>query len=236
MLFTAISTNLTFSGLLVCFSFGAGTATFSGGLSCAHGSESALKAYVFVFQGRNTSVQINTHGSDGRDLSSLKAKYGAAFLWFCLDGKDYVIQDPATLGKVQNLFRPEEKLDHQEEVLDKQEEELERRQEAIEGKQEHLEERMEQLDEKEEALEDGASRAGMIAQRKSLESELAALRKELLPLEQQQKKLSQQQEELGRAQEQASREAERGLQNLMTESIRSGLAQRVDRAGSALKR
>lgn len=216
--------STAFLSILVLACLGCGTATFAGPPS--HPAES----YVYVQGGHEESVRINLAHDHRGDLRALKSQFGDAFLWFLRDHLAYVIRDLPVLAKVRALFLPGEALEAREGALDRQEEELDRRQEALESRQEKLEERLERLEELEEEGQDVAVR------RSALEKERAPLDREAQDLGQEQEKLAQQQEALAREQEKASKEADRGLEALITDALRTGTALRVDSPGSPRKR
>jgi|GEM_PF-4923438 len=240
--------GLTTLGLALISSLGCGRTCFADALVSA-GTElffcstdepsGSVSAYALVQGDRGERIQTRTCTGDLHGLNALKVRFGKDFLWFRQGRQEYVIRDEAALGKVRELFKPEEALDRQEEALDHQEEQLDARQEALEAKLEGLDERMEGLeepDELEDAAEEAAARTRITAQRQSLDRERAPLDQELKALVPQIQKLAREQEALGRKQEVASREAERGLEKLIAEALRSGVAVRVEKDGAVVKR
>lgn len=192
------------------------------------GNDEAAYAYALVRKDHQT-MRVHRHEEDRGDLQALKVRFGIDFFWFRLGRQAYVIQDPATVEKIQNLFKPGEALDRQEEELDRKEAELDRRQEDLETQIEKLEERLEEVEEEAEAQTAATARAHFETQRRPLDKELQALSREM-------EKLSKQQETLGSRQDRADREAERALQGLMTEAIRSRVATPVSGDGFLVNR
>lgn len=62
---------------------------------------------------------------------------GKDFLWFKHDGKSYIIDDPATLARIEAMYKPMEDLGRQQEELGKKQEALGKQQEEIGRQQEH---------------------------------------------------------------------------------------------------
>lgn len=199
------------------------------------GNDEAVYAYALVRQDRQ-GMRVHAHEEDLGGLQALKTRFGNDFFWFRLGRQAYVIQDPATMGRIQDLFKPGEDLDRQEQELDRQEEKLDRRQEDLEAQLERLEERLEGLEEEAEAQEDAAAHPRLEAQRQPLDKERAGLNKEFQALSREMEKLAKRQEALGSTQETAELEAERALQGLMTEAIRSSIAKPVSGDGFLVKR
>jgi beta-lactamase regulating signal transducer with metallopeptidase domain len=53
------------------------------------------------------------------------------FLWFTHDDKEYYVDDPATIAKIEAMYKPIEELGKQQEALGRQQEELGKQQEAL---------------------------------------------------------------------------------------------------------
>jgi beta-lactamase regulating signal transducer with metallopeptidase domain len=60
------------------------------------------------------------------------------FLWFKHDGKDYVVDDPAVITKIEALYQEMKELGKQQEELGKQQEELGKQQETLEHQREPI--------------------------------------------------------------------------------------------------
>ena len=56
---------------------------------------------------------------------------GKDFLWFTRNGKDYFVDDPATISQIEAMYKPMEALGEQQEALGKEQEELGRKQEEL---------------------------------------------------------------------------------------------------------
>jgi beta-lactamase regulating signal transducer with metallopeptidase domain len=61
---------------------------------------------------------------------------GKDFLWFRHEGKDYVVDDPATIAQIEAMYKPMEELGRQQEELGKKQEVLGKQQEDIGHQQE----------------------------------------------------------------------------------------------------
>lgn len=87
--------------------------------------------YALVRPGSRTGMNINMSTGrtmDNADLESLKRSVRGEFLWFRKDGKEYIVQDAATLARVHQAWAPVEKLGAQ---MEKQGEEMGRHGKAM---------------------------------------------------------------------------------------------------------
>jgi hypothetical protein len=64
--------------------------------------------YALVRPGTRGTMQTGSRAGDA-DLDGIKRKVQGEFLWFRKDGKEYVVQDPATLERVRQAWAPMEK-------------------------------------------------------------------------------------------------------------------------------
>jgi beta-lactamase regulating signal transducer with metallopeptidase domain len=80
------------------------------------------------------SFNGDIHSSD-IDKASQQAG-GKDFLWFRHEGKSYIVDDPATLARIEAMYKPMEELGRQQEELGKKQEVLGKQQEAIGHQQE----------------------------------------------------------------------------------------------------
>lgn len=168
-------------------------------------------AYV-LFEAGSQGAEVSGSMDDINRAKSLRA-HGEGLLYVREDGSAYVIRDAATLARVKALFAPEE-------ALGRQQAELGRRQAALGRQQARL----------------GAEQAALGRQQASSspieEDELGrqqnALGRQQGELGRQQGELGRQQGELGRQQGELSRIADKEMQGLFEDALRSGLAKRVD--------
>ena len=70
------------------------------------------------------------------DIDKIRKQAHGDFLWFKRDGKYYFVDDPATLARIEALYKPMEELGKQQEALGRQQEALGRQQESLADKQE----------------------------------------------------------------------------------------------------
>jgi hypothetical protein len=131
------------------------------------------------------------------DLKRIKAKLrglGPA-LFVRLDGKEYVIDDAATVDRARDIFKRSDPMDAKQEALERDMEALQRRQDA--------------LDAGEDAREDAGVERDDVAHAK---------------LDAEERALDLRQEELDAVQDEASTHMELNLEKLAREAIRTGKA------------
>lgn len=83
---------------------------------------------------RQMSLNGDIHSSDVEKARQQAG--GKDFLWFRHGGKDYMIDDPATLAQIEAMYKPMEDLGRQQEELGKKQEALGKQQEELGHKQE----------------------------------------------------------------------------------------------------
>ena len=93
-------------------------------------------SYAIVKGGGSEHMSFNgdIHTSDIDKARQMAG--GKDFLWFRHEGKDYVVDDPATLAQIEAMYKPMEDLGHQQEELGKKQEALGKQQEDIGHQQE----------------------------------------------------------------------------------------------------
>jgi hypothetical protein len=84
----------------------------------------------------NFSFSGNGSGDIGAQIDKARSMTKGPFLWFSHDGKSYIIDDPATVARVEAMYKPMEELGRQQEVLGRQQEALGRQQEELGRRQE----------------------------------------------------------------------------------------------------
>jgi hypothetical protein len=154
-------------------------------------------------------------GMDSDSMDELRRKYDRAAL-FELDGKEYVITDPATLDRIKAALRPQMELGKKQAALGAEQAKLGAEQAKLGGQQAALGARQAAL-----ALDRDAD-----AERADLQRRQSALGAQQAELGRQQSVLGQRQAELGRQQEAAGREAKKTLAAIASEAVRTGKATR----------
>ncbi len=186
------------------------------------------------------------------DIDKIRKMAHGDFLWFNHDGKYYYVDDPATLAKIEAMYKPME-------LLGKQQEELGRKQEALGKQQEALGEKQEQVavptpDLSKEMAQLNAAMATLQAKigKTITQQELAELQDKLGDLqgrlgdlqgrigdgmgalgEQQGKlgeemgRLGEEQGRLGAEQGKIGRDADRAVRSIIDESLKNGTAHPV---------
>ena len=158
-------------------------------LACDSPSDS--NAATFILRDGDTTWMIGSM----KDLKRVKSKLGGPgpALFVRLDGREYVIDDAATVDRARAMFQDSDPIDAKQEALERDMEALERRQEALE--------------EREDAREDDEGERDEAAHAKLDEEERA---------------LDLRQEELDALQDEASTRKELNLEKLAREAIRTG--------------
>jgi bla regulator protein BlaR1 len=189
-----------------------GVAPISSNDPAAESSKSPRPDAFVLFSSGSHGVEMSGSTDDVRRATALRAD-AEGLLYIRQGGSAYVIRDAATLRRAKSLFEPQE-------ALGRQQAELGSRQAALGGRQARM----------------GAQQAALSYRRADnspREAEDVARQQEALSQQQsllgrEQAALGRQQAELGRQQNDLSRVAEKQMQMLFGEALRSGLAQRVD--------
>jgi hypothetical protein len=117
-----------------------GTASYSknGKHSGYHYSYSSNgESYAVLRGGDMNHMTFSGNWMEGRHEEMEKAQKlagGKDILWFTHDGKDYFVDDPATLSQIEAMYKPMEELGRQQDELGKKQEVLGKQQEDL-GKQ-----------------------------------------------------------------------------------------------------
>jgi beta-lactamase regulating signal transducer with metallopeptidase domain len=117
------------------------TVTYS---SNSDGKKSGYRYYVsdngdsYAIVRGDGSHQMSFNGDiHSSDIDKARQQAGGKdFLWFRHDGKSYIVDDPATLARIEAMYKPMEELGRQQEELGKKQEVLGKQQEAIGHQQE----------------------------------------------------------------------------------------------------
>ncbi|WP_109488070.1 M56 family metallopeptidase [Occallatibacter savannae] len=177
---------------------------------------------------------------------------GKDFLWFKREGKAYVIDDPATLARIETMYKPMEDLGRQQEELGKKQEALGKQQEEIGHQQEQasvptpdmsreiaeIEKAMaqlkanqgknmtqEQFGELQEKLGELQGRLGDI--QGEIGSKQGEFGEKMGALGEQMGKLGEQMGELGEQQGRIAEDADRKVKSIIDESMKDGKARPV---------
>lgn len=183
-------------------------------------------AYVLIY---DDEVTMAGHSDDIRIARTLQ-QGKAPVLWLREDGKQYIVRDLPTLERLKAAHAPMQALGAQQGRLGEQQGALGERQGALGTKQGELGMKMATL-----ATERSAAAAnGSGSREQELDRRMDALAREQEVLAQQQEALARQQEPLARQQEALARrqqaaaaQAQRDVDRLVDDAIRSGKAQRL---------
>ena len=168
-------------------------------------------SYVLMSAGSQSSMMSGST-DDLRRARALRAGR-EGLLYVRQGGAAFVVRDPATLRRAEEIFAPQRALGARQAELGSRQAGLGSRQAALGGEQARL-----------AARQIGASpgSAGAFSRQ---QSELGERQD---ALGRQQDVLGREQDALGREQERLSRQAEAGLRALIADAIRSGVAQRLN--------
>ena len=133
---------------------------------------------------------------DLKDLKRKLAGHSLPAMWTRIDGHEYVIDDPAVVGRARAIFMRSAPMDAEQDALERDMEALQRRQEDL------------------DAREDAASDAGRVERDTELRARLEA----------EERALDRRQDELDGVQDRASDQQLRELEALAREAIRTGTA------------
>lgn len=183
-------------------------------------------AYVLIY---DDEVTMAGHSDDIRIARTLQ-QGKAPVLWLREDGKQYIVHDLPTLERLKAAHAPMQALGAQQGRLGEQQGALGERQGALGTKQGELGMKMATL-----ATERSAAAVnGSGSREQELDRRMDALAREQEVLAQQQEALARQQEPLARQQEALARrqqaaaaQAQRDVDRLVDDAIRSGKAQRL---------
>ena len=148
------------------------------------------------------------NGISGDDLSGLRRAYGHHFAYFERDGRSYVITDPDTLDRIAALYEPQWKLGRQQAELGRKQAALGRQQADLGREQARI--GMEQIHDHSQSIERRQNELG----------------KKQDDLGEKQDVLGKQQEALGRQQEDIAHSAEKQIEVIFDQAIRTGVAKR----------
>ena len=222
-----------------------------GGYSYSYSSNG--ESWALVTDGsQRITFNGDWHNSTRDEVEKARKLSNGKFLWFTHDGKSYFVDDAATIGQIQQMYKPIEELGEKQEALGRQQEELGRQQEALGRKQEEasiptpdiskemarLNEAVAKLDAKkgstvnQEQLADIEGKLGEIQGRLGeLQGEVGAKQGELGAqqgeLGAKQGELGAQQGRLGEEQGRRSQEADRKVKSIISESLLDGKAKPV---------
>lgn len=163
--------------------------------------------YIYRPDADANAKALHLRGSISALDRVLKKLQTGPYLWVRLDGREFVIRDPAVLAEVKKTFAPLDAFEHQQRALNRKMDPLERRAEA-------LEEQMDRLTDTEDGLSVEEEERLRV-----LERQLRAAQRELHPLEEQER-------ELDRREEALEAVAEEALQRVVERAIRAGAAAR----------
>ena len=194
---------------------------------------------------------------DGDD--DVRAQIGKArsmtkgpFLWFSHEGKSYIIDDSATVARIEAMYKPMEELGRQQEELGRKQEELGRQQEELGRRQEEASATVPDLSAKMAAIETALAKLHAMQGKTMTQEELAGIQEKLADLQgklgdlqgeagakqgelgaqqgklgEQQGRLGAEQGRLGAEQGRIAEQASRQVRSIIDEALRNGTAKPV---------
>ena len=183
-------------------------------------------AYVLIY---DDEVTMAGHSDDIRIARTLQ-QGKSPVLWLREDGKQYIVRDLPTMERLRAAHAPMQALGAQQGRLGEQQGALGERQGALGVKQGELGMKMATLaTERSAAARDGSETREQELDRRmdALAREQDVLAKQQDALARQQEPLARQQEALARRQEAAAAQAQRDVDRLVDDAIRSGKAQQL---------
>lgn len=209
-------------------------------LALTHGQDGDRFEYALHDPDTDAGSTFSTSNRSWRDVARRFDGERDPVLWFALDGRSYLVRDPATVARARTILAPvrelgkkQGKLGAKQGALGGEQGRLGAEQGRIGARQGELAARLSRLAVR-AARSDGES-ASMRAERREIEAQMRELgrRQEELgrrqePLGERQRALGEQQAELGRQQAKASRRASAALMSLAERARADGRARRVD--------
>lgn len=175
----------------------------------AHDSKQQLN-YVYTLEGGKQ--QVLASGSLNIDnLERITRLYGGRYFWFSLDGRSYVIRDPATLAEIDRTFSPMRALEPERDAIRRRLEPLEREESALDRKVDALEDSIDEENEPESTM-------------RAVEAEVRKLEARLRTIEQQMRVIEREEERMDLKFDAIEEEAERQLLPILRRAIREGRA------------
>ncbi|HEX6904786.1 MAG TPA: M56 family metallopeptidase [Thermoanaerobaculia bacterium] len=178
-----------------------------------------------ILKGENNTIM---NGST-RDIEKVRQlrKGGEDIFWFRRDGKAYVVRDAATLAQVEKIWEPIGELGAKQGELGAQQGALGGKQGALGAKQGALGAQQGTLAAERVRRGSEADEREIEKRQREIEKDMDQLSREMEDLGGEMEALGRQMEDLGRRMEAASAKAEKDMQALMAQAIRSGVAQEV---------
>jgi len=208
-----------------------------------------------LVNGPDTNMTISGNWSDTdmkAEIDKARRQTSGAFLWFRRDGKSYLLTDPATIARIQAMYKPMEELGRQQEELGKKQEKLGEEQERLGNLQEKasvqapdLSRELAELSEATAKLNAAKGKELTQEQISELEEKIGDLQGKLGELQgkigekqgsfgaeqgrlgAEQGKLGEQQGKLGEQQGKLAREADRQVHAIINQSLSSGKAHQL---------
>ena len=171
-------------------------------------AEDQLGSYIYSRGDHENTVRIMNHDWPvGMNMNE-------SFFWFAYGGQTYIVRDAQTLQRIDALFAPVRALSPQRRELRARLRPLERRERDLERQSRNWERRLDRIEDVE----------GREADRREFQSKIHDLETQIHDVEVELQKLEPQEEALDKQEDQIEREAEKQLEPIAREAIRSGVA------------
>jgi beta-lactamase regulating signal transducer with metallopeptidase domain len=206
-----------------------------------------------VIRGDHRETMNFSGDMDTGDIDKARKLAHGDFLWFARDGKEYFVDDQATLAQIEAMYKPIEELGKQQEELGRQEEELGKQQEALGRQQEQASLPAPDMQKEMAAIHEAMAKIEAKMGKNVTQDELGDLQGKLGDLQgrlgdlqgkigdvqgkfgeqqgqlgEQQGRLGAEQGRLGAQQGRLSRDADRKVRSIIDESLQNGKAHPVN--------
>lgn len=178
-----------------------------------------------VLKGDSNTI-MNGSSRDVEQVRRLR-KGSEDIFWFRRDGKAYIVRDAATLARIEKIWEPIGELGAKQGELGAQQGKFGGKQGALGAKQGALGAKQGALAAQQARRGDEADDREIEKRQREIEEEMEEISSQMEDLGHEMEKLGEQMEEMGRQMEAASAKAEKDMQALMVQAVRSGAAQEV---------
>ena len=198
-------------------------ALLAGGIALfAHAQEVTSSDYALV-RGED-AITLSGDMDAVEDIQVARGAIGRDFIWFRRDGETRVIDDPATVARVAEAWRPVEALGPKMEGFGEQMQAHGERMEAIGERMEAVTEEFEDMPGMDGSVEGSARLAAHEARLEAVHARLEALGREMDLAARPMDALGRQMDALGEEHERHAKVAEREMKALIDEAVGRGLA------------
>jgi len=189
-------------------------------------------AFAYVLVNGDGEQSGSGESEDWGEVKRLRGSVKGDFFWVRIDGRRYLIEDPAVLERIREIFEPQRELGDQQSMLGDRQSSLGDRQSELGDRQAELGDRQSELADRQMELAEQEAHATSMERKRELERIHRELMEAQEELGQRQEELGQRQQLLGRGQEELGRHQEALARQMARHSaqIRSELRALVEEA------